>query len=150
MVPEANRELTSGLRAAHIRHGDGRSSYKGAFLKKCSTCTRERSIRTSLDSVSAIVRACLFSRRIYPWRCQDHRTFRRVRPMSALPPKADIAECGWHVRFVPKADSCSAAILSLFDHLVGTGKYCRRNGEAECFCDFKIDHQLVLAGRLHR
>ena len=65
-------------------------------------------------------------------------------------PKADIAECGWHVRFVPKADSCSAAILSLFDHLVGTGKYCRRNGEAECFCGFKIDHQLVLAGRLHR
>src|SRR5262249_23577621 len=29
--------------------------------------------------------------------------------MSALPPKADIAECYWDVRFVPKADSCSAA-----------------------------------------
>jgi len=25
-------------------------------------------------------------------------------PMSALPPKADIAESDWHVRFVPKAD----------------------------------------------
>ena len=24
--------------------------------------------------------------------------------MSALPPKADIAECDWDVRFVPKAD----------------------------------------------
>jgi hypothetical protein len=24
--------------------------------------------------------------------------------MSALPPKADIAECDGHVRFVPKAD----------------------------------------------
>jgi hypothetical protein len=24
--------------------------------------------------------------------------------MSALPPKADIAESDWHVRFVPKAD----------------------------------------------
>jgi len=24
--------------------------------------------------------------------------------MSALPPKADIAERDWHVRFVPKAD----------------------------------------------
>jgi hypothetical protein len=24
--------------------------------------------------------------------------------MSALPPKADIAERNWHVRFVPKAD----------------------------------------------
>jgi hypothetical protein len=38
--------------------------------------------------------------------------------MSALPPKADIRPrdqdvCG------PRADSCSAAILSLFDQLVG-------------------------------
>jgi hypothetical protein len=32
------------------------------------------------------------------------RAFRRARPMSALPPKADIAEHGRHVRFVPKAD----------------------------------------------
>jgi hypothetical protein len=36
--------------------------------------------------------------------------------MSALPPKADIAECDWHVRLVPNADisgkrSCTA------DHL---------------------------------
>jgi hypothetical protein len=27
-----------------------------------------------------------------------------LRTMSALPPKADIAERDWHVRFVPKAD----------------------------------------------
>jgi len=32
------------------------------------------------------------------------RTSRRVQGMSALPPKADIAESDWHVRFVPKAD----------------------------------------------
>ena len=32
-----------------------------------------------------------------------------VRVMSALPPKADIAESDWHVRFVPKADICIAA-----------------------------------------
>jgi hypothetical protein len=31
-------------------------------------------------------------------------TLEFVRPMSALPPKADIAESDWHVRFVPKAD----------------------------------------------
>ena len=30
--------------------------------------------------------------------------------MSALPPKAGIAEREHHVRFVPKADSCSAAL----------------------------------------
>jgi len=29
--------------------------------------------------------------------------------MSALPPKADIRSLGWHVCFVPIADSCSAA-----------------------------------------
>jgi len=31
------------------------------------------------------------------------RTFTHLRLMSALPPKADIAERGWHVRQVPKA-----------------------------------------------
>jgi hypothetical protein len=35
--------------------------------------------------------------------------------MSALPPKVDIVERERHVRFVPIADSCIAAILSLFD-----------------------------------
>jgi hypothetical protein len=30
--------------------------------------------------------------------------------MSALTPKADIDKAGWNVRFVPKADSCTAAI----------------------------------------
>jgi hypothetical protein len=39
--------------------------------------------------------------------------------MSALPPKADIAERDWDVRFVPKADSCTAAKIRLFDHFVG-------------------------------
>ena len=37
--------------------------------------------------------------------------------MSALPPKADIGTQSRNVRFVPKADSCSAA--KLFDDLVG-------------------------------
>ena len=39
--------------------------------------------------------------------------------MSALPPKADIGTRSWDVRFVPKADICSAAKIPLFDHLVG-------------------------------
>src|SRR5690348_9602805 len=37
------------------------------------------------------------------------RTFTHLRPMSALPPITDIPESDWHVRFVPKADSCTAA-----------------------------------------
>ena len=39
--------------------------------------------------------------------------------MSALPPKADIGSACQNVRFVPIADSCSAANSCLFDHLVG-------------------------------
>jgi hypothetical protein len=39
-------------------------------------------------------------------------TFRKVRAMSALPPKADITERRLHVRFVPKADICGAAKFS--------------------------------------
>jgi hypothetical protein len=38
------------------------------------------------------------------------RTLRLGSPMSALPPKADIAGRQWDVRFVRKADSCTAAI----------------------------------------
>src|SRR5690348_15511280 len=33
--------------------------------------------------------------------------------MSALPPKADIRQGAGHVRFVPKADSCTAQILRM-------------------------------------
>jgi hypothetical protein len=36
-------------------------------------------------------------------------TLQSVRPMSALPPKADIGTQPRDVRFVPKADSCTAA-----------------------------------------
>jgi hypothetical protein len=34
---------------------------------------------------------------------------KRLHPMSALPPKADIAGRRLDVRFVPKADICTAA-----------------------------------------
>jgi hypothetical protein len=37
-------------------------------------------------------------------------TLHHVRPMSALPPKADIAEKQLDVRFVPKADSLDNAV----------------------------------------
>jgi hypothetical protein len=39
--------------------------------------------------------------------------------MSALPPKADIVHGSGNVRFVPQADSCTAAILPLFDPQCG-------------------------------
>ena len=39
----------------------------------------------------------------------QRQTFWNVRWMSALPPKADIADRDWHVHLVPEAD------ISLFD-----------------------------------
>src|SRR5258707_13973344 len=41
---------------------------------------------------------------------------------SALPPRPDIARHGRHVRFVPIADSCTAARGGSIDHLVGIGE----------------------------
>jgi hypothetical protein len=38
------------------------------------------------------------------------RTLKHLYPMSGLPPKADIVPHNRNVRFVPKADSCSAAM----------------------------------------
>ena len=60
--------------------------------------------------------------------------------MSALPPKADIVQHGGNVRFVPTADSCTAAILSLFDYLVGAGEQRRGHGKAKRLCRLEIDY----------
>src|SRR5216684_925775 len=70
--------------------------------------------------------------------------------VSALDRITDFGSDNTPVRKVPKADSCSAAILSLFDHLVGDGEYARRNGEAERLGGPKIDKQLELSWPFHR
>jgi hypothetical protein len=57
------------------------------------------------------------------------RTLKHVRPMSALPPKADIAGRQLDVRFVPKAHSCSVA-RKLLVHLVGNREQRRAHVEA--------------------
>jgi len=46
-----------------------------------------------------------------------------VAPMSALPPKADITDHEWDIRFVPNADKVQRSKeVALFDHLVGERK----------------------------
>jgi hypothetical protein len=42
-------------------------------------------------------------------------TSRNVRVMSALPPKADIRQREWRVRYVPKADINTADVPASFD-----------------------------------
>jgi hypothetical protein len=49
------------------------------------------------------------------------RTSEHIRVMSALPPKADIRQSDWNVRFVPKADIPHCGRTSLFDYLVREG-----------------------------
>src|SRR5262249_9374266 len=79
----------------------------------------------------------------------QERTLHVTYPMSALPLKADKARTCWHVRFVPKADLCTAAKATLFDHLIGDREHARRDGEAERLGSFQVDDQLEL-GRLQR
>jgi hypothetical protein len=71
----------------------------------------------------------------------EKRTLKLVGLMSALPPKADIAGRQLNVRFVPKADSCTAAILSFFD-LLGRADYIRR-APHRCGAPHSRAHQWV-------
>jgi hypothetical protein len=68
--------------------------------------------------------------------------------MSALPPKADIEWHSSNVRFVPKADSCSAAKQVLFDHLVGVQQERGRGREADFFSGLEIEDKFEFRGLL--
>src|SRR5262245_8100749 len=73
--------------------------------------------RTHHSGLGRIVHHSKFGR---PMSALGHKqTKRHYGAMSALPPKADIERRDGHVRFVPKADSCTAANSILFDHLIG-------------------------------
>ena len=62
--------------------------------------------------------------------------------MSALPPKADIAEHKKDVRFVPKADIRTG----LFDHLVGAQQNRCRHINAQRLCGAQIDSHVEFRG----
>ena len=68
-------------------------------------------------------------------------------PMSALPPKADIAKRISDVRFVPKADKVRRSKITLLDHLVSGDEQSLRHRDAERLGRFEIDEQLEF-GRL--
>src|SRR4029453_17673109 len=69
--------------------------------------------------------------------------------MFALTARADMCGATRDVRYGPKADSCTAAILSLFDHQVGAAKQRKRHGKAEGLGGFQIDDQFDFGGLLN-
>src|SRR6516225_4337389 len=77
------------------------------------------------------------------------RTSRSVEGMSALPPKADIAE-RLACPLCAKSGHMHRSKYPLFDHLVGAGEQRLRHREAERLCGLEVDRQLVLGRRLHR
>ena len=77
------------------------------------------------------------------------RTSQPVPAMSALPANADIIVRADHVRFVPKADSCSATKNGLVDHLISTHFDGSGQPETERCSGFAIDYQLKLNRLFH-
>ena len=67
--------------------------------------------------------------------------------LSALPPKADKQQVVTFVRFVPKADSCTAANDQLSNRLVGYRQHFRRHFDAELSSRLQVDGRLEI-GRL--
>jgi hypothetical protein len=71
-------------------------------------------------------------------------TWRFETVMSALPPKADISSALCDVRFVPKADIERGSLDDLVSQLHNGFAY----RETKSFCDFEIDDEFELVGRL--
>jgi hypothetical protein len=67
--------------------------------------------------------------------------------MSALPPKADVAEHGWDVRLVPRADISRSCFLNqkdrladgLVDHIISASHQAGRHFEAKRLRGLEID-----------
>src|SRR4051812_7807790 len=48
------------------------------------------------------------------------------------------------------SDICTAAIASLFDHVVGAQQHSSRDVEADCFGNLEVDNQIKLSRLLNR
>src|SRR5215469_9237444 len=154
IVPLAERSTTgcgAGCRlaaSAGITEAARKPLNAAAMSGRMTDTMRSPVSRSRYSSLICQPSIVLLSRRFMSALGQK-RTLTHVHGMSALPPKADIAERRCHVRFVPKADSCTAAILSLFEHLVGLRKQRRRLVMQKGRCDamgptFGHGHAIVL------
>jgi hypothetical protein len=64
--------------------------------------------------------------------------------------QSDSFERDRRFRVGPQPDSCSAAKVELFDHLVGASEQGERHGDAERLRRLQVDNQLDLGRLLHR
>jgi hypothetical protein len=69
---------------------------------------------------------------------------------SGLPPRADIVDAFWQVRFVPEAAVSNRSNAALLDHLVGARQQRRRHFDAERLGGLEIDQQLEFGGLINR
>src|SRR6476660_4422498 len=65
---------------------------------------------------------------------------------SAVHSITDITKILRYVRFVPKTDSCTAAIAALFNHRIGAYNQVVWKGDAERFRCLEIDRQIKFCG----
>src|SRR5260370_36707255 len=77
----------------------------------------------------------------------QEQTLRQPRSMSAIPPKADIRTDDRDVRFGPSPDSCVAAIVGLFDHLVGRTRSDSGTVSPSALAVLRVTASSNLAGR---
>ena len=67
-----------------------------------------------------------------------------------IPGITDMQRLLQHVDFVPQRTSCTQEIPSEFDHLVGAGKDCRRQLDAQRLGDAQVDPEIELGGTFER
>src|SRR5262249_36096867 len=94
----------------------------GGVRRKCADKTRPLTKQSTCNCASAaIYKACTHKSAFVS----------AAQAMSASLKKADKGWTSRDVRFVPKADSSTAAKKPLFNHLVGAPRHGRRNFEPE-------------------
>src|SRR5262249_31397652 len=144
VLPISNRPRVTSSCAGKIRLCEPGEHTSGPKLASRDDVTHNQTLYTILEKPPPIISLHRKQARTYAIRCRMLSPGQPFRPpsMSALPQKADMERHDLHVRFVPKADSRTAAKRPLFDHLVGAGEQRRWQRNAEDLGGDQIDDQL--------
>jgi hypothetical protein len=116
VLPISNRPRVTSRGAGKIRLREPGEHTSGPNLASRDNVAHNRNLYTILETPP---RLTLFIESRPGHRLSDGHMLSGGQPfrppsMSALPPKADIANLARNVRFVPKADSCNAAKYEVY------------------------------------